>query len=38
MRFIASFKDGVIASVEGVNTCFTYSGCCIPDANDILRT
>ena len=37
MRFIASFKDGVIASVEGVNTCFTYSGC-IPDANDILRT
>ena len=26
MRFIASFKDGVIASVEGVNTCFTYSG------------
>ena len=26
MRFIASFKDGVIASVEGVNICFTYSG------------
>lgn len=26
MRFIASFKDGVTASVEGVNICFTYSG------------
>lgn len=26
MRFIASFKDGVTAIVEGVNTCFTYSG------------
>lgn len=26
MRFIASFKDGVTAFVEGVNTCFTYSG------------
>lgn len=25
MKFIASFKDGVIASVEGVNTSFTYS-------------
>ena len=26
MRFIASFKDSVIATVESVNICFTYSG------------